>query len=98
MESWTYSDFIGIEHVLEALIQLLNTQIPLLELNGAVGIARCTFHVPSDCPHPKQYLNACKEAVTQQNGVKALCQLLQRLNRRLLHRTLPEDHVWCIGI
>lgn len=82
-EFWPNVDHMGGPvPLLESMIVLCNSKIPLLELCGARGISRSTFHVPEGCPTPQMTLDECKATVAHGGGIPALTGLLQRLNKR----------------
>ncbi|GMH33927.1 hypothetical protein BSKO_01761 [Bryopsis sp. KO-2023] len=72
----------GLMPLLRSLVTLCNSSVPLLEHNGARGIARATFHVPDGCNAPQATLDECKAGVAQAGGITALTALLQRLNQK----------------
>ena len=82
LECCSCSAFIEFGDIVETLIKAIRTEAPLLELNGAVGLARFSFLIPFDCFHAKHYAFQCKAIVAERGGTEALCSLLRRLNRR----------------
>lgn len=84
-EFWPNLEYIGGNiSLLASMVLLCKSKVPLLELRGAWGIARTTFHVPEGCPTPQATIDECKACVAQQGGIAALTPLLQRLNHRYI--------------
>ena len=81
-ECCAHSAFVGFGDIVETLVGAIRTEAPLLELNGAVGLARFSFLIPFDCLHAKHYAFQCKSMVAELGGTEVLCSLLRRLNRR----------------
>ncbi|KAK9825957.1 hypothetical protein WJX74_001162 [Apatococcus lobatus] len=72
----------SIEAVLEAMLILVRSTYPLLELRGAQGLARLTSKAPFFCPTPRTSLASCKRHLASQGAIPALLNVLQRCNRR----------------
>lgn len=66
----------------KAFVNLMNTEIPLLELTSALCTARSVYYVPEDCTAPKQYLTERKITAAECKAIEASFALLQRLNKR----------------
>lgn len=68
---------------LHAMIHLVNTHIPLLELRGMRGICRVNYHAPVGVPcAPSTLLTEIKQATFELGGMDALISCLRRLDRR----------------
>eukprot|EP00803_Ostreobium_quekettii_P006067 evm.model.scf_440.6 EVM.evm.TU.scf_440.6 scf_440:39552-53991(-) len=82
-ESWrNIAHMGGFAPYLWSLVKLVDSRTPLLELTGAQGLARSTFHVPEGCPTPWATMDNIKAGIAEQDGVRALVALLQRINKR----------------
>lgn len=58
--------------VLEAMLILVRSTYPLLELRGAQGLARLTSKAPFFCPTPRATLASCKRHLARQGAMPAL--------------------------
>ncbi|KAK9816567.1 hypothetical protein WJX72_002063 [[Myrmecia] bisecta] len=72
----------GLRPFEEAMVGLVRSRIPLLELRGAQGIGRVTYKAPYFCPSVKQAQQACKASIGKLGGISALVGLLSRNNKR----------------
>ena len=68
-----------IRAVLEAMLNLVRSTYPLLELRGAQSLARLTSKAPFYCPTPRATLALCKQHLARQGAIPALLSELLHL-------------------
>eukprot|EP00210_Caulerpa_lentillifera_P000601 g582.t1 len=82
-EKFKHQKLLDSEVLFKAIVNLMNTEIPLLELTSAYCIARCAYHVPEGCSTAKEYLKECKRIAAGCRAIESSFALLRRLNKRL---------------
>ncbi|KAL3152291.1 hypothetical protein ABBQ32_001362 [Trebouxia sp. C0010 RCD-2024] len=81
----------GLRPFVHAMLTLVVSKQPLLELRGARGLGRIAFKAPFYCPNANKTLLDTKATIAQSGGIPALIGLVQRCKGRydLLRQGAP---------
>eukprot|EP00891_Asterochloris_glomerata_P005689 jgi/Astpho2/5689/fgenesh1_pg.00079_%23_100_t len=83
LERWSSVEVLGGLRSYEvAMLGLVQSKVPLLELRGVRGLGRLTYKAPFFCPEPHRTVHATKVSVAQADGVPAIVGLVQRCSQR----------------
>lgn len=80
----------GIAPFVKAMVLLINTAVPLLELRGSRALARLSFKAPAGAPNPSALLAEIAATAAHLGAINALIELLKRGNQR--YSLLLEKH------